>query len=277
MNKKFTHVITVSLLLLAQAVCAHGDVSEKIRQLNAKVAVEPDNLQWRFQRGVQWLLNQHADDALDDFNVVAARDPMYPQIYFYLARSHAMEGNRDDALAAFEMAVMLSADNAEAQKDVLIQRASFLQQQKRYAAAADDWRRVLQLAQHPQSDWWLLAARNLYVAGARDKAMQLLDESMLKMGPVLLFEEQQIDWLLAQQKNDAALQRLDQLVARSERPELWLIRKGDVLLANNDKTQALEHFQQALDRFAQLPDHVKQRPATRQQLQQLQNKIASMQ
>ncbi len=269
-------ILAVFCVLCTPMLLAHGSVTEKIRQLDEKIVADPDNLQWRFQRGVQWLLNTQADHALDDLEFVLDRDAIYPQLQLYLGRAYVLAGHFAEAEEAFSTALLSAYGNADAEKDVLIQRGSLRQQRKQYAGAAEDWLRVIQLSTEPQSDWLLFAARNVYASGLQQKAIAILEQGLVQLGPVQLFHEQIIEWLLNQQQFDAAYARFDQLIQQSERPDLWHVRKADVLSQQKNKIAARQHYDAAWQLVQQLPAHIRQRAASVEYEQQLQKKLAAV-
>lgn len=266
--------LSLLLLLWCAGANAHGNVSEKIRQLNEKIERDPTHLPTRFARGVNWLLNTQADHALDDFNYVVEHDPHYPQVHLYLGRSHAALGDLDDAIEALSRAVVISLHEPLQQREALLWRATVHEQQENYLAAADDWSRVIRLSEQPQADWWLFAARNLARAQLKHEALMLLDEAQAQLGTVPLLVEQAINWYIDDRAYEQALQRIDMLINSSERADLWWFRQGEVYEKQGKHELARQSFAKAQTQFSQLPDYVKTRPANQQFWQTVQRKVA---
>ena len=85
-----------------------------------------------------------------------------------------------------------------------------------------------------------------------------LDEGINKLGPLVTLELAAIDLELRRDNYDAALARLDVITAQSERKEMWLVRRGEILSAAGRSEEAREAFNAALTAIDSLP------PARRQ-------------
>jgi len=85
-----------------------------------------------------------------------------------------------------------------------------------------------------------------------------LDEGINKLGPVVTLQLAAIDLELRRKNYDAALTRLDQITAKSERKEAWLVKRGEILKLAGRDDEARTAFNAALVAIEALPPAYRQ-------------------
>ena len=78
------------------------------------------------------------------------------------------------------------------------------------------------------------------------------------------------------QRYDAALGRIDTLMARSARKDSWLIRRGDILKKAGRKKAARTAFTAALKAIESLPSSRRRVPATVAQIQRINKELEGL-
>jgi predicted negative regulator of RcsB-dependent stress response len=80
-----------------------------------------------------------------------------------------------------------------------------------------------------------------------------LDEGINRLGPVVTLQLAAIDLEVGRKNYEAALTRLNQIAAQSERKEAWLVRRGDILKLAGRDDEARAAFNAALLAIESLP------------------------
>jgi tetratricopeptide (TPR) repeat protein len=188
-----------------------------------------------------------------------ARDPDDPGRWLQQARVHLVGGDWDAALAAVEHAASHGADADEVTAArgriflgagwarmallefdrVLARRPdrfavrlergrAALALGRRDEAARDFGAAVTGMAQPAPDD--VFAWRDVLLAlGRREDAVDALDVGMRRLGPVPSLALAAVDLEVALARFDAAIGRLDRLLATNPRHEAWIVRRAEVL------------------------------------------------
>lgn len=130
---------------------------------------------------------------------------------------------------------------------------------------ADDYARALALLPGAKPDHYLERAKaQLAVTGAAsvDEALEGLDGGIEKFGPLVTLQLLAIDLELGKRNWDGALGRLDRVAMQSPRKEMWLARRGEILLQAGRAHEAREAFAAALKSIEALPARTRQIRAT---------------
>ena len=114
--------------------------------------------------------------------------------------------------------------------------------------------RAIELAKEPRPEWFLERQRaQLALSGDRTaEALAGLDEGIAKLGELPALQLAAIDLETQRRDFDAALRRLDTILAASERKERWLLRRGDLLQSAGRPAEAQAAYLAARDAFAML-------------------------
>ena len=122
------------------------------------------------------------------------------------------------------------------------------------------------LSRHPQPepDHYLARVAILESLGPRHLplAVRGLDAGIKRLGPIVSLDEKGIELDLRLRRHDRALARIDRQTARSQRKDMWLARRADVLEQAGRAAQARRTRRQALEALAALPPTLQARPDT---------------
>jgi len=222
----------------------------------------------------------HAHAGLDVVEEALAeeveRRPRDPGARLDQAQAFEAAGAWDQALAALDEAERLGGDrdqidglrgrvlveagrNEEAKRvlDRLIarlpaapgpryQRATALMRLHRPADAAVDFAAAVDTLPSPSPSHVLAWRDALVAAGEPSEAVRALDRGMLRVGNVPTLELAAIDLEERLGRNQAALRRIDRLIAQSPRNPAWLARRGELLERTGATTDAKGSYAQAL-------------------------------
>jgi len=243
-----------ALVVATSALRAHPEIEAAIVRLNARIAVAPADAELYMQRGELYARHAVWDLAEANYLVAAELDPAHarlPQLRGALALA---TGHPIEARGLFDVALARDARDAEAL--VLRARAHAALGDRR--AAALDLQRALDLIAQPPPELFLERAALL----DPDAAIRCLDAGIERLGPALSLHLRALALEEMLGRTDAALNRLDQLTAQSERRESWLKRRGDLLARAHRDREAHAAYVAALAAIAALPDWLRDSPDT---------------
>jgi tetratricopeptide (TPR) repeat protein len=143
-----------------------------------------------------------------------------------------------------------------------VTRARVLAKMGARVQAAQDFTQALTLAPAPEPELYLERAQVL----AEDErhiqdALRGLDEGIHRLGPVVTLQLLAIDLESRRKNYDAALARLDLIAAQSERKEMWLVRRAEILRNAGRIEEARATFKAALLAIESLPPDRRQNRA----------------
>jgi predicted Zn-dependent protease len=249
-------LLLLALLLTAQLAWAHGAVHEQIESLDARIARKPDNAELYLQRGRLFLEDRHFDEAVEDFRRGLQIDPQLRAAHYFLGdallRSGDAAGGEREARAF--LAALGAEDRGGLMRGYRLLGQSLLEQ-GRSVDAAGAFRTALGHAPEPDPAHYRECAAAYLAAGPaqRETALEILDEGLVRLGPLPALQEMAIEIELQAGRPDGAVKRLDALIARGQGRELWLQRKGEVLLQSGRRGEARQAFDAALAAIEALP------------------------
>lgn len=248
-----------ALSLLPSRVAAHGDTHEMVRALTEELRQNPRDADAYFRRGELHRRHGEFDLALMDYETAQkystnspmldlARGLLYIEAKWpnsaklYLDRFLARETNHVVGLSA---------------------RAKAWLQLTNPAAAVADYTAAIRASTEPRPELYIERAQILITDDGKhlNEAIAGLDEGAERLGSVITLRLHAIELELRRHQTNAALTRLDQLIARSPRKETWYARKGEILQQAARYPEAKQAYSQALDHLKTLPPSRRNVPA----------------
>jgi len=230
---------------------AHVAIDGQIEDLSRRIRQEPRNAALHLRRGELHRAERDWPAALADYRSARRLDPGLDAVDLCLARMHLDAGRPEEARRFADLFLAQKPRHV----DALLTRARAEAKLGERVPAADDFSRAIDLARPPRPEHFLERARVLGDAGPEhfDRALQGLDEGMARLGPVITLELAAIDLELRALRHDAALRRVDAILARWPRKELWLARRGEILEQAGRHSEAHEAFAAARQALESLP------------------------
>ena len=244
----------------AATATAHGDVEGIINAVSQEIAQTPtvDLLLLRAR-----LYLEHGDHALALMDCARARQRAAGDSVAAAAVARCLgqvllaDDQDQPALAAFDHSLSLHPGDGK----TLELRAQALSHLQRVDDALQTYDQRESCLPPPQPQFYFdrLATQR---TGERPVAEQLtgLDQGLRRLGSLIVLEEAALQIEVDAGLLDAALARLDRLVAAAARPESWLVQRGDLLRRVGRQHDAQSAYQAAVFAIEQLP------PARRQSL-----------
>ncbi|MEN8106602.1 MAG: tetratricopeptide repeat protein [Pseudomonadota bacterium] len=251
--------IPLSLLLLSatvfsSSVFGHAGIQEEIKEITRLIRQDPANAQLYLQRGDLYRIHQDWDHAREDFHKALQAGTDDASAETGLGRTCFDQGLHQQALAHLNRALALQPGNVRA----LVTRAKTWRVLGKPLATAADYTRAIRQFQSPREplpEYYLQRARAYAAAGDPHigQALQGLDEGMQVLGNIQTLALYAVELETQRGNVEAALERLDTILAGSPRRESLLLQRGDILLAANRNAEAQQEFLAAQAAIAALP------------------------
>jgi tetratricopeptide (TPR) repeat protein len=237
------------LVALLLAVPAHEDLEVQIARLTEQIEREPDRAILYFRRGELHRMHQDWAAARRDLERSASLDPDLSAADLALGRLANQTGDARRALAALDRFLARRPDHGEA----LLERARARVRLDDRAGALEDFTRAIARLDPPRPEHYIERSELHRAEKRLDEAIRGLEEGMAKVGRVLPLQLAALDLEVEAGRTDAALARVDEIARGSERKDLWLARRGDILRGAGRGATAIEAYRSALAAIDALP------------------------
>jgi len=250
--------VLIPALVRPPAARAHGEVHLLILELTRQIEAATNNpARLYLERGE--LQREHGmwETAGADYDRAAQLDPNLPGVDRCRARLLADLGQLEPARAMFDQALQRSPGDGEG----FVGRARVLAKLGQRPAAIADYWRGLERLREPPPEYVVELAQSLAAEGQVGEALRALDDGIRKLGPIVPLQGYALDLELSRKNQEAALARLETILARALRKESWFARRGDILLAAGKVAEARQSYNAALAAIGRLPGRLQQSPS----------------
>lgn len=253
-------VLAVVGMSVASPPCAaHEPLRTQIEELTRLITADPANPSLFLARAEMLRLNEQPQRAEADLRQAQRLLPGSPAVDIVRAamlrdagRLSAAERHLDPVIAAAPQLVEARALRADV-------RAAL----GRAEDAIADLDQAIICTRRAMPDLWLQRARLMATLGAagEQRALASLDEGLRTLGPSPALAEYAIDLEVRHGATDAALARIDRMMAGLPRKETLLARRGEILAAAGRDLEAWVEWSDALAAIEALPQHKRAAPA----------------
>jgi tetratricopeptide (TPR) repeat protein len=248
--------VVILLTLLSPFARAHEGLHEQIEAVTAKIRRDPKNASLYLQRGELHRLHRNWRRAVADYDRAARLQPNLTIVD--LARGKMLFESRrlQQAKVVLDRFLSRQPDHVEG----FITRARVLAKMGARVQAAQDFTQALTTT--PEPELYLERAQVLAEDERHiEEALRGLDEGIHRLGPLVTLQLLAIDLESRRKNYDAALSRLDLIAAQSERKEMWLVRRAEILRNAGRIDEARATFKAALVAIEALPPDRRQNRA----------------
>lgn len=270
-----TGILFVFCLLMSslRPALAHGPGLEEIDKLTAQIAESGEASNLYVKRARVYQGNGHWQEAMADFDKAAELDPEYVEYDLDRARLTLEAGEYLRTLDFIDLYLLRHRNTTEA----LLIRARSYQALEQYQQAAESFEFALAdlstIDGRPSPEWYLEFAETLVLTGDKEKAVTALREGIERLGPISVFQVKAAELEADLGLFDSALKRVDQLLNQSQRKDLWLSRRADILAMAGREDEAQRTYQQAYAALKRLPQRMQNLPVSRELADSLQARI----
>jgi tetratricopeptide (TPR) repeat protein len=238
---------------------AHGPLHEQIEAVTAQIQQRP-TAELFLKRGELYRAHQDRDAALKDYQRAAELAPAMDAVLLCRGQTLYEAGKLEPAREALTQFLRRRPDHAEG----YLSRARVLAALKDFPAATADYDRAIKFSAEPRPEFFAERARVLVAAGDLDRALAGLDAGLKQLGTLPTFQLLAVEIELKRQRFDAALERVDAIMAQSERKETWLAQRGDILAQGGRPAEAQGAWADALAAIEKLPTRARNTRATQE-------------
>jgi tetratricopeptide (TPR) repeat protein len=261
-------LLTIGLMVgVSQPAFAHGELHDLIDKITREIALKPNNPYLYLNRAELHRGHSDWDAALADLERAEALSNQWSLVHFAKSRLFLSAEWYQSAKVTADRFLDKEPGNLEG----LVVRARARVKLADPVGAADDFTRAIAVADPPTPELYLERSQALATAGAgyQDRALQGLEEGLAKLGPIATLQMAAIEMEIQWNRVDAALARVDKIMAQAPRKETWLARRGEILRQAGRNDEAAQAFRAALKELEALPSHRRTVPA----MAELENRI----
>ena len=231
------------------AASAHGDLHEAIDAVSRVIAESPGDAALFLRRAE--LRRQHEDwsEAEADYAQARKLKPDMEVVTFGLAQMRFAQGREKDALTLLDEFLAKRPEHAGGRA----LRAGILEKRGDWKKADADL--AAAVASSPEPHYATARAQLLERHGRPEAAARCLDEASRARGRVPVLEHHALEIEERAGLTDAALRRLDHLIACEPRPDIWLARKARLFEKTGRAEEARDAWQRAAAAFEKVPGH----------------------
>lgn len=243
------------LVLVTPAVFAHGALHDQADELTHRIETQPANAELYLIRGRIYLEDGHDDEASDDFRQALRLDKNARFAHYFLGQLALRHKHYDEAEKYAAVFVELAAGEPASLINGYRLLGEIHSGKKEFRLAAQAYQAAIDHAKEPRPEFYIeLADVYAKLGGAYyTNAINTLEQGIQQLGPLSVLQDKAVQIQLAAGTVDAALDRLDTLIAQGQRlPELYEL-KGRVLHNAGRDDEALYSYQLALVKLDQLP------------------------
>ena len=257
-NLNVAAIVRLSKIIFAVAlVCslgaprafAHGDVHPRILEFTEQIKRSPTNALLYIQRAELYRIDGDYTNAMADLNQVAQLDRSLKRVDFLRGQVQLEAGQPQSALGPLNRYLADQPPDAEA----YTVRARVLVKLNRLDPAIEDFTQAIKFSATPNPELYIERAAAWRVLGKPEEAIRGLDEGIRRIGPIVTLQLPAVDAELALKHTDAALARIETVMARLQRKETWLVRRAEILRSANRETEARTNYFAALEAINRLP------------------------
>lgn len=250
------------LLCLPLHALAHSDGHERMKQLDAQIRNEPENAELHLRRGRLYIEENHFEEARADLEKTLALAPTQHGVRYFLAEALLHGGKAEQAeqqAQQFIDAYGTSEPGALSRGYWLLGRARMARKHPETAILA--YRAALKATVEPLPDHYQLFVNAGLAAGGEylDEALRVLDQGLAAGGSIDLLQGMALEVELRAGHADAALQRLEAIIAQKKRLPFLYTRKAEILVNSGRVAEAGKALASARSALAVVP--VKRRRA----------------
>jgi predicted Zn-dependent protease len=239
----------------------HGDLHDSIQAATLKIQQAPANSTLFLARAKLYAAHEDPARAYADFDRAEALGADPAAVAPGRAKLHLTTGRYAEACHSLDDLLRHEPRQVEA----LLIRARARAGLHDAAGSAADYTAAIVASPHPEPDYYLERAEVLSrtTPAQTDAAIRGLDEGLARLGNgIVTLQLAALDLETRAGRLEAALTRINAATASAPRKELWLSRRGDLLVDAGRPAEARQSYQEALKCLAALPPRIRAARAT---------------
>ena len=246
---RFLFLLLALLCDMAEvSLWAHGDLHDQIAAVSSEIGIHPTSLLF-VKRAELYRLHGEPESALVDCKKAAFLPSAPPLLYFVQGKTYFDLKRYSEAKLAFDRFIDANPGAGEA----YVFRARTDAQMNDWASAEINYSNALQILTAPQPDYYVERAQAQKQQKKVIEAIAGLNDGIQRLGSIPQLELPAIDLEIELKRFDSALRRVDKLASQSPRKEAWLVRKAEILVTADRRSDAENVLNEALKQIELLP------------------------
>lgn len=259
--------------MLATGLCsfasAHGLLHEQIDAITRAIEEQGTTPPLLLRRAELHRQHHNWPAALADLERALWLEPHSAEVLLARARLDLESGALPEAIETIDRSVA-----ARPTAEAFALRAKIWARLSRPLLAARDYASAIELSDEPAVDYFLGRASALEQAGDSDAALAAVDAGIGRLGPLIVLQQRAVDHLARTRHFDAALARLDNILATAPRRETGMTQRADILAAAGRDCDAYEAYRDAGTHLDALPLGLRSTPAMAQLRKRIDDGVA---
>ncbi len=227
----------------------HGDVHEAIESLSQQIAAAPTQAELYLRRGELHRAHQDWAAAAADYDRAGALAPELAVVDLARGEMLAQAGRLPEAREVLDRFLQRKPDASAG----FAARGRVLAKLEQWRDAAADFSRAAETSREPDPALFLEQSHALRQDGQLDAAVRALDAGIARLGPLVTFVQPAIELEVKTGRFEAALQRVDTMLATAPRAERWHFTRGDILERAGRQGEAAEAYRAARQALTRVP------------------------
>lgn len=251
----------VAWMVLTGFASGHGDLHDSIQAATLKIQEAPADSSRLLERAKLYAAHEDPARAYADFDRAEALGADPAAVAPGRAKLHLTTGRYAEACHSLDDLLRHEPRQVEA----LLIRARARAGLHDAAGSAADYTAAIVASPHPEPEYYLERAEVLSRATPpqTDAAIRGLDEGLARLGKTIVtLQLAALDLETGAGRFEAALSRINAAAASAPRKELWLSRRGDLLVRAGRPVEARQSYQEVLKCLDALPPRVHAARAT---------------
>ncbi|RYD69120.1 MAG: tetratricopeptide repeat protein, partial [Verrucomicrobiaceae bacterium] len=234
------------------SVHAHGDLHEQIQAVSILIEKMP-SAELHLIRGELHRAHREYDEALADFDRAEALDTEIDAVHLARGCTLVEAGKYMEA----EKALSRFLNEQPGHPAGYLYRARAVVALKQFDRSVADYDQAIGLAEVPKPDHYIERAEVLKRAGKLPEALVGLEQGIARLGALVTLEIMALEIEMELKRHDAALVRVERLIASAQRKERWQERKAAILSKAGRKAEAKQSYEVALKSVEELPQRLR--------------------
>ncbi len=239
----------VALALHPEPAWAHGDLHEVIENVSRQIAAAPGEAELYLRRGELFRAHQDWAAAAADYDRAAALVPELAAVDLARGEMLAQAGSPAEAKEVLDRFLLRKLASSAG----FATRGRTLAALGEWHAAAEDFARAIETASEPDPGLFLEQAHAWRSAGQPGGAVRALGAGIVRLGPLVTLMQPAIDLEVEAGSFDAALRRVETMLALAPRKERWLFQRGEIMERAGRRSEAAEAFRAAMAACERVP------------------------
>ena len=215
----------MALFVSHMSLHAHGTYHDLLSAVSAQIMAEPDNAELYIKRSALHLEHEEWKTALVDLERALRLGTDESELGYLRGRALACGGLHEAAREELDRYIATHTDAGMAR----LERARVLGKLGMHEASLNDYRAFLKAVTQMEPEFVIETAEAMAAQGLHDEAISVLASGITRIGNVPQLVLKALEFELAADRFDAALERVEAIQKQMPRPEPWMAKRAAIL------------------------------------------------